>query len=286
MPDNKKTPNQTAERIKKLQKKIGVNDDGLIGPVTLSRLEAIVDEYLAAKKTEPKPAPVETPTVPSAPTVFSLIISKRALDKIVEHEISSEEYYVKKYQKPYFPGGASGVTIGIGYDLGYNTKTQIAADWRGKVTDAALELLKNASGLTGAAAKKLIPDLKSVTVSLAAARDVFYLRTLPRYGADTRGIYPGIERLPADAQGALLSLVFNRGTDLKTPPGNDRRKEMKAIVALVAAKDLNGIAAQITAMKRLWNIKDQPGLHRRRDDEAKLVKNARTAYPPHELIKV
>jgi hypothetical protein len=39
-------------------------------------------------------------------------------------------------------------------------------------------------------------------------------------------------------------------------------------------------------MKRLWDIKKQPGLHRRRDDEAKLVKNARPTYPPAELIKV
>ena len=61
---------------------------------------------------------------------------------------------------------------------------------------------------------------------------------------------------------------------------------MNAIVALVAAENLNGIAAQITAMKRLWDIKKFPGLHTRRDDEAKLVKNARPTYQPEELIKV
>ena len=37
----------TIERIKQLQKKLGLSDDGVIGPVTLSRIEAVDDEYLA-----------------------------------------------------------------------------------------------------------------------------------------------------------------------------------------------------------------------------------------------
>jgi hypothetical protein len=280
MADNKSS--QTVERIKKLQKKIGLDDDGVIGPVTLSRLEAIVDEYLALKKSQGKPEKVETPSAPPAATDFSMIVSKRSLDKIVEYEISSEAIYVKKFQKPCYPGGDSGVTIGVGYDLGYNTKTTIDSDWRGKISDADLDLLKTASGVKGAAAGTLCASLKSVNVPLAAAREVFFVRTLPRYAKDTRSIYPGVEKLPADAQGALLSLVFNRGSSL----AGDRRKEMKEIVALVAAGDLNGIAAQISAMKRLWDKNKLPGLHTRRDDEAKLVKNARPTYLPEELVKV
>jgi len=283
MADTKKDTNtQTVDRIKKLQKKIGLNDDGVIGPVTLSRIEAIVDEYLELKKSGTKPEKVETPTAPPAVTHFSMIVSKRALDKLIEFEISSEEIYNKKYQKPIYPGGDSGATIGIGYDLGFNTKTQIDADWRGKISDADLDLLKTAAGVTGANAKNLIAGLKSVSVPFAAAREVFYVSTLPRYAKSTRGIYPGVENLPADAQGALLSLIYNRGTKLT----GDTRKEMNAIVALVAAENLNGIAAQITAMKRIWDIKKFPGLHIRRDEEAKLVKNARPTYPPEELVKV
>ena len=272
---------QTVERIKQLQQKLGLNADGVIGPVTLSRIEAIVDEHLA-KKPAKTPA-VETPPTPaeSAPT-FSMIVSKRALDKIVEYEVSSEAVYTRKYQKPIYPGGASGVTVGIGYDCGYNTKTQIDADWRGKISDADLELLKTTSGVKGAAAGALIPNLKSVTVPFAAAREVFYVRTLPRYARETRAAYPGVENLPADAQGGLLSLVFNRGASLT----GDRRREMKAIVPLVATGNLNGIAQEITAMKRLWSKSQFPGLHKRRDDEAELVRTARSNYPPDELIKV
>jgi hypothetical protein len=280
MPKNTNT--QTIDRVKKLQKKIGLNDDGVIGPVTLSRLEAIVDEYFDLKKAG-KPDKVETPTTPPADAKhFSMVVSKRALDKIVEYEVTSEAAYTKKYQKPIYPGADSGVTIGIGYDVGHNTKTTIDADWRGRISDDDLELLKTAAGIKGAAAGALIANLKSITVPFAAAREVFYIHTLPRYAKDTRAIYPGIEKLPADAQGALLSLIYNRGSSL----AGDRRREMKAIAAHVAAKNLEAIANEISAMKRLWDKSKLPGLHKRRDDEAALVKNARSAYPPEELVKV
>jgi hypothetical protein len=281
MPQN--TTTQTAERIRKLQLKLGLKDDGVIGPVTLTRLEAVVDEYLKLKKGSGKPGKIETPaTPPTDAAIYSLVVSKRALDKIIEYEVSSAAIYEKKYQKPIFPGAESGVTIGIGYDLGHNTKTAIDADWRGKIPDADLELLKAVAGAKGEKAKSLCAELKSVSVPFGAACEVFYVCTLPRYAKDTRAVYPGVEKLPADAQGALLSLIYNRGSSL----AGDRRKEMKEICALVAAKDLKGIAEQIAAMKRLWDKTKLPGLHARRDDEALLVKNARGTYPPEELIKV
>lgn len=282
--NQKKSNTQTVERIKKLQKRLGVKDDGVIGPITLSRLETILDEYLILKKSKKpggKPASIETPTVP-ADVSFSLIVSRRALDKLIEFEITSEAAYTKKYQKPIYPGGESGATIGIGYDLGHNSKSTIDTDWRGKLGDADLELLKTAAGVKGAAAGNLIAGLKCVNVPYPAACEVFYVRTLPRYASATREIYPGIEKLPADAQGALLSLIYNRGSKL----GGDRRREMQEIAALVAAKDLDGIADRIAAMKRLWDKNKLPGLHARRDDEAGLVKNARATYPPEELVKV
>lgn len=281
MPKNANT--QIAERIRQIQKKLGLADDGLIGPVTLSRIEAVIDGYLELKKSNGKPQKVETPVTRSPETAaFSLIVSKRALDKIVEHEVTSEAAYTKKYQKPIYPGGDSGVTVGIGYDVGHNTKTIIDADWRGKIADADLELLKAAAGIKGAAAAALIANLQTISVPFAAAREVFYVKTLPRYAKDTRAVYPGVEKLPADAQGALLSLIYNRGSILS----GERRREMKAMVPLVAAGDLKGIAAQIAAMKRLWDKSQLPGLHRRRDDEADLVKNARPSYPPEELVRV
>ncbi len=247
-------------RIMQLQARLGLEPDGIVGPDTLSKLEALA------------PAP--------APAGSSLQVSRRGLAKLVEFEVSSEENYEKKLVRPTWPGGASGVTIGIGYDLGYNTPTQIGADWQGHLPDEDVDRLVAVAGLKGSAAEAARAKVATVRVPLPAARVVFYTRTLPRYAADTRRAYPGAERLPADAQSAMLSLVFNRGTAMQ----GDRRREMREIVPLVAARDLTGIAARLRSMKRLWEA--LPGLIKRREAEAILVESARSAYPPDELVWV
>ena len=106
--------------------------------------------------------------------------------------------------------------------------------------------------------------------------------TLPRNAQMTRKAYPGMEALPADAQGMLLSLVFNRGTRMS---GSSRR-EMKAIQSMVIGRDLNGISEQIRSMKRLWDIEVLAGLHKRRDAEAQMIADARTDYDSAELFRV
>ncbi len=86
--------------------------------------------------------------------------------------------------------------------------------------------------------------------------------------------FPGMERLPAGAQAALISLVFNRGPGMK----GRRRAEMRAIRELVAgyqeenrAETLQEVAQQLKDMKRLWLGKGLPGLLKRRDAEAEMV---------------
>ena len=71
-----------------------------------------------------------------------------------------------------------------------------------------------------------------------------------------------------NCQGALVSLVFNRGASMK----GDRRIEMRAIRNLAPQKDYAGIAQQFRKMKRLWIGTDiEKGMSRRRDAEADLV---------------
>ena len=90
------------------------------------------------------------------------------------------------------------------------------------------------------------------------------------------------QRAAAARHGSHSCRRCSRGASLT----GDRRREMKAIVSLVAAGNLAGIAQEITAMKRLWSKSQFPGLHKRRDDEAELVRTARSTYTPDELIKV
>ena len=55
------------------------------------------------------------------PTKTTNMISKKAIELIIKHEVGGRAVYEKRYQKPIWAGGDSGVTIGLGYDVGYVT---------------------------------------------------------------------------------------------------------------------------------------------------------------------
>jgi hypothetical protein len=252
------------ERIIRIQRLIGVREDGWVGPETLSRLETLL-------------APIGLPLTDAA-----LTASTKSLDALVAFEISSPKYYERHLARPVWPGGESGVTIGIGYDLGTVATSEFSADWRAYLPVADMAALTKVVGYQGARARNALPSVKSVVVTFDPAEKVFYLTTLPKVAVETRRLYPGTEKLPPDAAGALVSLVYNRGTRLE----GDTRKEMRAIRALVPNIDLAGIAAQLRSMKRLWDPDDLPGLIARREAEAVLVERAMRPYLPDELVRI
>jgi GH24 family phage-related lysozyme (muramidase) len=165
-----------------------------------------------------------------------------------------------------WPGGASGITIGIGYDLGYESAGDFQKDWQA-ILGADFATLSQVVGLKGADAQAKAPTLKAIKIKSADAEQVFLERSVPKYQALTQKAFPGVDALPADAQGALFSLVYNRGTSMN----GDSRTEMRAIRDAVPNGDLQEIANQLRAMKRLWVGKGLDGLLKRRDAEADLV---------------
>jgi GH24 family phage-related lysozyme (muramidase) len=169
-----------------------------------------------------------------------------------------------------WPGGGSGITIGIGYDLGFVTTEQFEEDWGEHLTDDQIERLKTVIGLKGGSAQMRAPQFTDITIKREDAEAVFKERTLPLHSQRTEEAFPGVDELPPDAQGALVSLVFNRGPGMD----GDRRREMRAVRDAVANQDLQEIADQIRAMKRLWEGKGLDGLLKRRDAEADLVESA------------
>ena len=173
-----------------------------------------------------------------------------------------------------WPGGASGVTIGIGYDLGYVTVDQYESDWGERLGTDVRGRLKDAVGLRAVRAKNRAPDLADIRVRRAPSEEVFTQRTIPLYTVRASQAFPGFEALPADVQGALVSLVYNRGASMVDDSPEDRRREMRAIRDAVAEDDLQEIAGQLRAMKRLWVGKGLDGLLTRRDAEAALVESA------------
>lgn len=172
-----------------------------------------------------------------------------------------------------WPGAQSGITLGYGYDLGYVTVDDLESDWEDCFTDEQLGRLTGAVGRHGPEARALAPSLSDIRCSATDAQRVLLQHTLPAYTDKARRAFPGFDQFPLDAQGALVSLVYNRGTSMKDNPGQDRRREMRAIRDLVPRMDLAGIAAQLRSMKRLWQGQGLDGLIRRREAEAVLVES-------------
>lgn len=204
-------------------------------------------------------------TIPAGP----LSISPEGKALIVEFETGGKGYYQKCLAKPSWPGGASGVTVGIGYDVGYNTANQVKADWQA-LPEGHRNALASAAGVKGVAAKSRASALKWIVVPWETAETVFVANTMPRFGGYTSTAFPGITGKHGHVQGALLSIVFNRGASMS----GSSRTEMRAIRSYVAAGNIQPIPGQIRAMKRLWYGKGLDGLLRRRDAEARLIERS------------
>lgn len=191
------------------------------------------------------------------------MIPQEAFDRIVEFEVTSQEVYEAKYSGASWPGGESGVTIGIGYDLGYVTLKQFDEDWS-VLHSTTRDFLKQVIGLKGTVAKEKLRYLGAVKISWENSLYVFREKTLPKVEAETLRTFPGVEDLDPLCFGALVSLVYNRGASLK----GDRRREMLQIQQTIAAGKPEYVPGQFRQMKRLWP--DVRGLRLRRDVEADL----------------
>ncbi|MCF4010541.1 hypothetical protein [Rheinheimera sp. UJ63] len=266
----------TSERLKRIQQFLGVEPDGVLGGQTLSALEKRllpIDVRLGQA----------TNTTATPPAITQgLTLSKKGIDLIIQHEISSEQYYQAKLIHPSWPGGDSGITIGIGYDLGYASTAQFERDWSALLPTYDIAKLRRVCGSKAASAKRLLSSVQTLVIPLSAAKHVFVHASLPLYASKTQLTFPGVEKLHPDAQSALLSLVYNRGTSIS----GDSRREMAAIQPLVLRYAYQDIAQQIINMKRLWQGRGLDGLLHRRDDEARLVMQAARSYQADELVQV
>jgi hypothetical protein len=190
-------------------------------------------------------------------------LSAGALALIERFEIGDEAAYIAH---PVWPGGASGLTIGIGYDLGYVTAPQIARDWAA-LPSLTVMRLQSCAGYKGASGRLLLPGFANIDIPYASACDVFRNVILPRYAALTAETFPHSQELSGASFGALVSLVMNRGAGMiDHPPGSNARLEMRQIRGACAARNFAAVPGYIRAMTRLWTN----GLVDRRKAEADL----------------
>ena len=199
------------------------------------------------------------------------MISRKAADLIIQFEIGGRNIYEKSYQKPTWAGGESGITIGIGADLGYMTEKEFMKVWSPHLNLNFIECLRKVVGLKGIQAKQMLRgEILNVRVPYNTAYEVFVKYDIPKYYAKTKAIYPQLDELNEDTQGALVSMVYNRGNKLE----GDSRIEMKRIVEMVKNKDYEGIAEEIEKSKRHWEGKGLDGLVVRREAEADLIRES------------
>jgi GH24 family phage-related lysozyme (muramidase) len=202
---------------------------------------------------------------------LSLDVSKESIEMIIFFEISSRSYYERNFAKPMVPAWqttVSGVTIGIGFDAGHNTKEQIRKATEGILNEKEIEALQSVSGLKGKAAYYTgLPKVRNnVYVTYEQAEQIFYRDSLPRFTKQTATAFNLTQnRLHPHSNGALTSLVYNRGSSLSS---SDSRKEMRWIKSNVSINREDRVPSDIKSMKRLWSYTKLRGLHTRRDAES------------------
>ncbi|MEQ9639111.1 MAG: hypothetical protein RIM84_03735 [Alphaproteobacteria bacterium] len=184
---------------------------------------------------------------------------------IASEEVGGRDFYERHAARPIWPGGASGITIGVGYDLRFSADI-FEADWAPRLPAATARALRPWLGEHGS--KAGADRLKSIRIPWTTAWQVFIGRSLPQFVGHTARAYPMLADLPGMCRAVLVSLVFNRGPGLEDMPGSDRRAEMRAIRDLLRAGKADQVPDQLLSMRRLWPL--ARGLRVRREREAAL----------------
>ena len=216
------------------------------------------------------PAPITKP-----PAIHA---SQPGIDLIVTEEDSGQLYYTRHYTHFDWPEGASGPTVGIGYDCGYSTADEIRAAWTGIISEAMVDALVKAAGLKGQVAAWFVRQhYGEVTITWDQAMAEFENRELPKWEALCRKALVNYDLLPGDCAGAIDSLAYNRGVGGFHAAG-DRYREMRAIADHMSAKQFNRIPGEYLSMRRLWP--EGGDLWRRREHEAALFTRGLAAMAP------
>jgi hypothetical protein len=197
--------------------------------------------------------------------------STKTLELLLKYEVGGGKSYYDKYLSKFtWPGGASGPTIAIGVDCAYYTESELAEIFFFLPGDQ-IKQIQAASGKSGEKGKQYTKILRAagITIAWEKALDIFEKLTWPKFTKLAEKTFPGLAELHPDAYGAIISLVFNRGTSLK----GDSRKEMVNIKNLIPKKDYKQIAKEFRNMKRIWVGKGLDGLLERREAEAVLIES-------------
>ena len=223
------------------------------GAATTTPFVLAMREAVDSITTEPLPEPDTS----IDPAVVALV---------VRWEVGSPAQYVRKYQGVICPGGASGPTVGIGFDLGHNTPGAIRAAW---ASSPHVDALASGSGVVGPdACKAWRAQHRGIRIPYDDAIRTFTAHDWPRYSAMAERAYRnGWGELTRNHQGSLTSNGYNRGFSFL----GSRRTEMRHVRdTCVPGNDAPCTAGQLRASCRVWDSQPdiRKGLCARRHAEA------------------
>ena len=200
--------------------------------------------------------------------------SRSGRQLLLDFEVGGgEQYYETFLAHPVVPPEASGVTIGVGYDLRFVTRQVALLDWwELKSTDRIR--LAECTQLSHEASLRILPKVRDIYIPWKIAEGVFDRVWIARHWQQTKRAFPGVEKLYLEAQWVCLSIVSNRGPGMAGP----RRAEMREIRDAVVVEDYRAMAKANRQSIRIWSGGKAPGLVRRRNAESLILDECAKKY--------
>src|SRR5258708_35332944 len=117
-------------------------------------------------------------------------ITQNAFDLIIRFEVGGGPTYYNRFLKhPTWPEGSSGVTIGFGYDLGY--EQHFEADWGQYLNSDNMDRLSRCLGKTGSRAHQAVSGVRDIEIPWDMAAEIFNEGTLPHEIRNKLRAFPG-----------------------------------------------------------------------------------------------
>jgi GH24 family phage-related lysozyme (muramidase) len=226
----------------------------------------IVEQKRAEEEAKPKEAPAQKAEAvrPATTTYRGWLPSRDLVQKIVDWETGGPRFYNRYLTTPEKPANdSSGLTVGVGYDLGYSTPDQVKADWKGYISDEDITKLASVAGLKGREAAGKHREVVGVTISYEVALAQFTKVTLPIWLIKAYQLWPNFDALNDRQKTALVSLTYNRGTSLI----GSTRSEMKEVYENLERGNTRPVAGLIKQMALRSPLK---GVQLRRKQEGEL----------------
>ncbi|GBC60909.1 hypothetical protein DENIS_1869 [Desulfonema ishimotonii] len=235
----------TEDAVKAFQRTHGQVADGIVGPKTWQTLEPFM----------------KTPDTPQKPD------TNDAADVLpgFHGDLSWVHDREGHAGKTYWPGGASGVTLDPGVDLGHASPSLIEAAYKSLLSAEQYTAVKSVLGIKGQAAKQALRNnatLRSVRISRSQADGIFKYAAKPYWEAIVRR-FPTIreQSSPASVQTVMLSLSYNRGA------GN---RNLNVLSQPIKNKNWLKVADLVGAMQQNHSL---AGIRKRRRMEANLIRS-------------